>query len=379
MFLKRLLSFSYVAVHPLNHLKSIKEDLTIVNMVRIDKLYFLFYFFVFIFTSGWLFVQLGRHYLDFRRAVLSRRMNEYYAMTKRLLMNRARYYNLTLKVLRVCFLLYAHVFLYYFTLSLVNISLSTNKILIDYSSVIYDRAQMMRTERQLCFFKNDGVLPFFRTSPKYCFYRKLYDAKYRRCHIGYGIIRGMQFQLNSFLITNYQFANILVGSLIGFTKVPYWISSEQFSLNVAHMIRRNLKTSVKRKLQTYGMLYLEANLQNYVHRRSVHESRHFYVGTNEKIFESLETIIAEHSKFISNDLRSYSFIFLLLFGFEFSLLAVFLAWKLWKKLNIQISRRYRIYQAYLKIYLKQRQMKNKNRFKKKTEKQANQKKANEMQ
>lgn len=357
------LSISYVAVHPLDHLKSIKSQLTIVDMVKIDYLYFVFYFAVLIFTSGFLFVQLGRHCLDFRRTVLNRRMNEYYSVTKRLVKSQTKrdFYNLTLKVLRICFLLYAHVFLYNFTLSLVNISLSTNKILIDYSSVIYDRSQMMSTERELCFFKNDGVLPFFRTSPKQCFYRKLYDSKYRHCHFGHGIFRARRFNVNGFLITNYPFANIVVGSLIGYTKATYWISSEMFSLNMAHMVRRNLERRTKIKLQTYSLYYLEANLHNHIHRKAVHESRHFYPQMNKKIFESLEAIIAEHSKFISNDLRSYSSIFLSFFGFELALLVFVFAYKqlqeLESRLRIQIRRGY---QAYLERRQRMQRMEEEN-------------------
>lgn len=338
-------------MHPLDHLKSVQADLTIYDMLHIDKWYFVFYLFQLIFTTVFLVVQLRERYFDFRRVVLKQRMNEYFSLTKRLLEKRSNCtgYNLTLKVLRVCFLLYAHVFLVFFTISLVNISLSTNKVLVDYSSVIYDRSQMQKTERQLCFFKNQGIWPFFRTSPKNCFYRKIYDAKYRRCHMGYGLIRGRHFLLNGFLITNYAFANIVVGSLTGHTRKPYWISKEIFSMNVANMIRKSLDPTTKRTIRSYALRYLEANLHNHVRRRMVHESRYFNFGTNQRVFESLDAIIAEHTKFISNDLRSYRMVFLALFSLELAVFVFFLAFELWKKLLDPIRRLYR-------IYLKRRQM-----------------------
>lgn len=329
-------------------------------MIHIDKLYLVFYLFQLIFTTTFLAVQLREHYFDFRRVVLNGRMSEYFSMTKRLLkkrVNRVRY-NLTLKVLRICFLLYAHLFLYYFTLALVNISLSTNKILIDYSSVIYDRSQLEKTERELCFFKNQGILPFFRTSPKHCFYRNLYDTKYQHCHIGYGLFRGRRFLMNGFLITNYPFANILIGSLAGYTRTPYWISREQFSLNLAHMIRKSMDTTLKRTIRTYSLRYLEANLHNHVQRRAVHESRYFYPNTNRRIFESLEAIIAEHTNFISNDLRSYRMVFLVLFSFELGLLGFFFACELWKKLRNPIILHYQIYSKRKQMKKQEEQIKN---------------------
>lgn len=208
---------------------------------------------------------------------------------------------------------------------------------------------MQKTERQLCFFKNQGIWPFFRTSPKNCFYRKIYDAKYRRCHMGYGLIRGRHFLLNGFLITNYAFANIVVGSLTGHTRKPYWISKEIFSMNVANMIRKSLDPTTKRTIRSYALRYLEANLHNHVRRRMVHESRYFNFGTNQRVFESLDAIIAEHTKFISNDLRSYRMVFLALFSLELAVFVFFLAFELWKKLRDPIRRLYR-------IYLKRRQM-----------------------
>lgn len=342
-------------MHPLDHLRSVQTALTIFEMVHIDKWYFVCFLSQLIFTTVFLAVQLRERYFDFRTAIFERRMSEYFSVTKRLLAKRLLTkrllkrstgirYSLTLKVLRICFLMYAHVFLYYFTLALVNISLSTNKILIDYSSIIYDRSQMQKTDRQLCFFKNQGVMPFFRTSPKNCIYGKLYEEKYRHCHLGYALIRDGHFPLGRFLITNYAFANLLVGSLTGDTRTPFWISPEQFSLNVAHLIRKNLDAKMKRAIRAYALRYLEANLHNHVLRMTVHESRYFHPHTNRRVFESLEAIIAEHTNFISNDFRSYRTVFLALFSSQLALFGFFLVCKLWKnppRRSIRIRQTYR--------------------------------------
>ena len=92
--------------------------------------------------------------------MLKNRINKYFAICRKLLKRRIKKVetNVNLKALRVCLVLYAHHLLYWFTNRLISNSFHMSKVLIDYSSIIYDSEQMENTDRQICFFRNEGVI-----------------------------------------------------------------------------------------------------------------------------------------------------------------------------------------------------------------------------
>lgn len=108
---------------------------------------------------------------------------------------------------------------------------------------------MLTTTKELCLFPNEGLHDIFKFSPDSGFFKLLYKKKYNHCKLDYtnlNLIELMKFELKGFLITSYPFANIFVSSIVGKTKSNYWISKEQFTLNLTHMIRKSLEPKMKK-------------------------------------------------------------------------------------------------------------------------------------
>lgn len=295
-------------------------------------------------------IDLKGQYFKFRQMLFDTKSTNYFHIIKRFLLNRTERstYSLNLKALRICFLLYLYILLFYFTRAMIYNTLKISKILIDYSNIIYDKDQLKKTNREMCFFKNQGVLPFFRNSPNGCDFKRIYLSKYKNCHLGLSFLTDrsemVEFEKNRFLATIYSFANVFSSILIHQTGFKYWISPEQFNLSLMHLIRNSLNKEIKKTMKLYILRSLESNLYEFCFKRTIDLYRYFYHDINENIHESLKSIIDQNTKFVAGDLNSYKSIFLMLFGIEIGLLIIFIFCKLSDQFRIRSRIKY-----YLKI------------------------------
>ena len=217
-------------------------------MIDLDRKYFLIWLLttviLFLFFSFQFYKNLSQFH-NFYTDLMRIRLNEYYEITNKYLKINLKFVN-KFRLLSICSILYGIYIGLYLNRILVTNSFMTSNVLLNTERIISDRKQLLNSFRKFCSFKKTETYSLVLNSPNGTILNTILNQKSYQPHCLFDTnaksIDLNQLKIankNSFLLTSYSLAIVLINMFISILKSPYYISKQVFSCNLSHLLRKN--------------------------------------------------------------------------------------------------------------------------------------------